>query len=407
MKVERIELENALKNKLQQLAFDEVGAKNLYDSLETDYEVPTGLTMDVISGRCDLSNVPPIVLYGMADKLLGKRLATYYTENEMLAFKKAKYEDPNKIKFPLYIHCIQVADDQWIGATDSKFLIGLYRQQVINYNINTQRVMRKIVKGESVSYKIELNKKAVREISSSYKDGTFISNTITLNMSDESEADYYYDESERVLVIKSIKFFDIIDGYHRLIALSQTVSADEEFNYPMELRIVTFSEDKARQLIYQEDQKTRMTKVASASMNMNSDSNFIVEKLNSSMDSNLKGLINRNAGIINFADMAAIISRVYYMNKTNITKSTRLNVAKDLKMKFNLITDEHPEWLNNPISMKKIYCLIVLFERCDITDAILAKSEVIMRDESVDKLDIKTIASARGLKLVSQYVSEV
>lgn len=409
MKIQRIEVENYLKNKLTQAAFNPEEAKRIYTELEEKYDVPTGVAMDWISGRTDLSSVSPMVLYELTSVTSTyNRLMAYFTAFEIETFSKAKYEDKKKIKFPLHIKCLQVSDDQWICATDSSFLVGLFRQQIINYNENTQRVMRRIVRGETVSYKIELNKKAVKEIRAAYQSGNYIANTITLNIPEDGEADFFYDPQEGELVIKSLKKFDIIDGYHRLIAMSQTMNADEEFNYPMELRIVTFSEEKARQFIYQEDQKTKMTKVASASMNMGSDSNFIVEKLNSSMDSNLKGLINRNEGIVNFADFSAIITRVFYMGKQGTEdKSYRLTLAKDLKEKFNLVTDENPEVLSTPITTKRIYGLVVLFSMSNNPKEILRKANKILFEEDINKIDIKTLSSAKGLKQITDYIQNI
>jgi hypothetical protein len=80
----------------------------------------------------------------------------------------------------------------------------------------------------------------------------------------------------------------------------------------MELRIVNFTEDKAKQFIWQEDQKTQMRKIDSKSMNMNSSANIVVTRLNENVRCNLKGLISRNEGTIPFGELAELVDYFYF-----------------------------------------------------------------------------------------------
>ena len=66
----------------------------------------------------------------------------------------------------------------------------------------------------------------------------------------------------------------------------------------MIIQLVTFPEEKAKQFIYQEDQKTQMKRIDSAAMNQYNPANTVVTKLNSDPNSNIRGMIVKNNGKI-------------------------------------------------------------------------------------------------------------
>lgn len=63
---------------------------------------------------------------------------------------------------------------------------------------------------------------------------------------------------------------------HRYIAISDLSNLNEDFDYPMELRSTMFSESKAQQMIWQKDQKTKMRKIESDSLNQNNFANQVI-----------------------------------------------------------------------------------------------------------------------------------
>lgn len=128
---------------------------------------------------------------------------------------------------------------------------------MINYNVNAQRTMQRVIKGDKELYRITLNKHAVNSIRRSFESGEFIPNTITLNIPEDPENEFYYNEKNSELVIKNINHFDISDGYHRYVAACQAYDQNDKFNYPLEIRIVSFDNDKVKKFIFQEDQKQR------------------------------------------------------------------------------------------------------------------------------------------------------
>lgn len=328
------------------------------DARET-YEVPEKLFSDYITIRKSLTEADTFMLFILSDILFGaNKTRKYFTENEYKSLSKAKWHTA-KVKFPICFAMTKINDTQYTGKITVKELMLLKDAQLINYNENAQRTMRHIVKGEMEYYQISLNKEAVHAIMESYENELYIPNTITLNLPENVE--YSYDEKKKQLVIHKMDYLDILDGYHRYIAMSKLFSQDPSFDYDMELRIVQFSEEKARRFIWQEDQKTKMRKIDSDSMDVAKVSNKIVDRMNNNSNFILAGKISRNKGIINAAILANIIDKVYLKG---IKKNEELKCIKEISAALaetiEEFTDQHPEFLEKP--WDKLLTYMVCYE---------------------------------------------
>lgn len=363
-------LEQYLDKQCDRIVVDNDKCKSIYSYANETYNIPKGIILDLISKRMAMSEASEFVLFILLDSInnvlkkdkenLG--VDKFYTMQEAQYYRKSKYEIGD-IKFPLIFKMIKVEEDQWTGRIDVKTLMRLRQAQLINYNINAQRTMQKIVRGEKESYKITLNKKAVEEIASEFSHNTFIPNTITLNIPAEIDSDFFYDEDTCSLVIKSLDHFDITDGYHRYIAACQVSDSNNDFNYNMELRIVNFTEDKAKQFIYQEDQKTKMRKVDSNSMNMNKAANIVATRLNGDVGCNFKGLISRNDGIIPFGEFAELIDYFYFKGvEKNKLGSVKIRAINELKTNLNTLSEYNTQYLEQKINYKTLLVIMFCFD---------------------------------------------
>lgn len=305
--------------------------RSLYDALEEQFAMPISLTADICAGREPMSEQNDFVAFAMISGLAPKEVKRYFTDEEIAAFSEQKFEK-QRFELPLvFDDMVQVAPDQWIGRITAKELMALKEAQVIKYNENTQRTMRRIVRGETRYYKIALNEKSVTEIKEALQSGAYIPDDITLNMPQDTTE---FDFNKGKITISELDKLDIIDGYHRYIAISRAMIEDKDFDYPMELRLVSYSEEKAKQLIYQKDQKTKMRQVESAALNQYDPANIVVDQLNSDPGSNVQGMIKRNDGMINHADLAAFIGAFWFAGKKASRKDI-LSVKKELQEKFN------------------------------------------------------------------------
>ncbi len=364
------ELANKIRPLCERVLFDKEKSNNTLYAMQTSFNIPTGMTMDLLTGRINLEDANEFILFALCnclDKELEKKNTNkYFTPIEIEGYSKSKYHEET-IKFPIEIKCVPVTADQWIGSVDVDFIMKLRRAQLINYNANAQRTLQKVVKGERSYYKITLNKDAINKITESMDNGNYIPNTITLNMPET--ADFSYDDSKCVLSIKTLDHFDISDGYHRYIAMGQLKDKNPDFNYPMELRIIMFSEDKVKQFIYQEDQKTKMKKIDSDSMNMNAPENLVVERLNRDVMFNLKNKIARNNGSINYGELAAII-KYFYFKGQGVDKSIRriIEVESEIRDKSNKLTETYPSLLDKDYSFAELMVIFYTFDNVSIAD---------------------------------------
>lgn len=391
----------------EKVIFDRDKCKRIYDYAKDTYDMPKDFTADLISYRVSMEEQSEFVLFVLLDTF-GKmhnaknnELDKYFTMIEVQEYRKAKYL-VDKFEFPLIFKMNEITDTQWIGKIDVTMLMKLRQAQLINYNTNAQRTMQKIIKGDKEYYKIALNAKAVHEIAAAFQRNTFIPNPITLNIPLESNAEFYYDKKLSSLVIKSLEHFDLLDGYHRYIAACRISDADNDFNYPMELRIVNFSDDKAKQFIFQEDQKTKMRKIDSNSMDMNKSGNIVATRLNENIRCNIKGLISRNEGLISFPELAGLIQYFYFQNvpKDENENALRIKVTNELVENFNILTESNEKYLEMKYDFSILsaimYCFSIYREKdkrnmCNTIEYLISKLDTIDKKKFAAKIPRKSL----------------
>lgn len=370
MKTSREDLERILSNLCMNIALDNELCTKIYDYAKEKHDIPRGIISDLVCLRMSMSEVSEFILFCLYESIIENtdtknNLNYYYTDQEINQYLKSKYQ-VDKIKFPLRFKMIQVKEDQWVGSVTAKTLMKLRAAQLINYNTNAQRTMKKIVRGDKEIYRISLNQNAVNEIKNSYEKNEFIPNTITLNIPMYSDNDYYYDSDSNELVINRLEYFDELDGFHRYIALCKASDNDQDFDYDMELRIVNWDDSRGQTFIYQEDKRTPIRKIDAESMNMNKTSNIIVERLNNSVHCNMKGLISRNDGIINFAEMSALVDWFYVKGKEKKNKNAmQLQAVRELTENINILTEGDVKYLENRWNYKMLLSVMCVFDYCN------------------------------------------
>ena len=330
---------------------------------------PESTISDYLTMRQKLEYANDVELFCIAFIILGpEKIEEYYTETQIQRYSSFKFkaESFDTLRLPM----IQISDDQWIGSIDAKQLVAMGDAQVINYNDDTQRTLERIVMNGIEMWRIFVNDTAVREIMNSYKNGDYVPNTITLNILDDN-ADINYNEGTHELVLTNIKKLDIIDGFHRYLALSKIIHENKNFNYNMELRIVNFSEMKARQFIWQEDQKTQMKKLDTYSYNQTTSPSKIVRRLNRMDDRNVfGGKISNNDSIINESMLILAIDQIYMSGIAPAEQMKHVNqIVGELQNKLETITDQDPNLLVNRWDRDFIIAAIYAFKNYEGDEA--------------------------------------
>ena len=287
--------------------------KKLYDDLLDWFNMPTSVAEEMITLKRDIKEFTPFEVFCLVYFLDRDSLKKYFTADEIDALSKEKLVE-EKASFPLvFDNMVQVADDQWIGKTTVKQIMQLKRSRMLNYDENEQRALKRIRFGNVEIFKPFVSNKNVREIKAAMENGTYIPDPITLNMPDGSE--YSFDDHTLTIYSLPKGMFNLDDGYHRYLAMSQIFDFDKSFDYPMELRIVNFPNSKANSFIFQQDQKTPMKKIVSATYDVNAIPNRIVARINQDPMCNYQNAINRNDGVINSAVFARMVQYFYVQEK--------------------------------------------------------------------------------------------
>lgn len=329
-----------------------------------EHKIPLDVSSEYLNLRNPLITASDFLLYCVSEKFDKINLSDYFVKAEIDSYQKMQYELSNLI-FPLQFKMIQVGNSenrQWIGSISTKKLMQLRDARAILYNANTQRTLQHINRRGNEYYKISLNQSAVNAISQLMNDGNYMPNTITLNMPED--AVYDYDEETSTLTINNNDngdfHFDILDGYHRYIAISTLYQQDPEFDYPMELRIVLMDENKARQFIWQEDQKTKMRKIDSDSLNQENIGNMVVDRLRRDASFDMASAIGRNDSLINSAELAWAINGFY--KTKNITKSNTpkmlIKISNEIKEGVNATLKVFPELIEQKWNKQQL-CLLI------------------------------------------------
>ena len=405
------ELNDYLKKKCQRLVLDNQKCGFIADFAYKTFNIPTGITMDIIAERAEIDTVTEYYLFCLLYSIDRIEYTTivkeFFTEKEIDVYLKTKYEKETEIEFPLIIECMQVSQDQWIGTTDVDFLMKLRETQRIVYNPETQRTMKRVIRGDKEFYRISINRKAVEQIANNFKDGSFIPNTITLNIPFESDADFYYDEKRKCIVINSFDHFEMADGYHRYYAMCKVKDEDPDFNQMMELRITNFPETKSKHFIFQEDQKTKMTKISSDSMNMNDPAVITLETLNNEIDFIYKGEINRNKGLINLGEFAHIVSYFFFrdVEKEKVRRHI-FTVKNELKQIFAAIVNEDTSFLEKRYSFIDLLIVLRAYENYVHTNENWCKKAIKVINNS-DSIDKKRITKKKVSKPLLTYIDKL
>lgn len=384
-------LEKYLEEKILKITADTELCKQICMYAKETFEIPKGVTSDYLSLRKPVQEASEFILFCLLDSIknncigIKAKAEDYFTDQEIRIYKSSKYK-LDRIKFPLRFEMIQVTDDQWTGKIDFTMLMKLRAAQLITYNENAQRSMQKVVRGGKEMYKITINETAIKSITKMYQEGIYIPTPFTLNIPQEIDSEFYYDNDSKELVIKSLDGFDILDGYHRYVAACRINNANPDFNYTMELRIVNFVEDKARQFVYQEAQKTKMSKTDSDAMDSYKASNSVVKRLNGSSQFNLQGLVSMNQGIINFAELSGLVHYFYFkdIGSKEKEKVMLISATKELTDNFNMLTEYDTDYITIPYSYKKLTAIMCVFNyfkdkdksnMCEIIDKVVEETE--------------------------------
>ena len=345
MKKDRSEL-NTYFEKITDRYIDDPKKKAEIQSLAEDkYGIPPFRVQTILQHDAAVEECSNIELFWLLSCIyewkyaIKNEIPEFFTDSEIKLFSGERYEKDD-IQWPLEFNVFQIAEDQWIGKISAELLTKMRKNNLLRYNKNIQRRVKTIVKGNNFYDSIDLNKTAVKSIERLIKTHKFIPNTITLNFDyDNAKVRCVTEKYCTRLIFDKIDHLDILDGYHRFVAISRVIDDIGDIDLELEIRFTCYSDDKANQFIWQEEQKTRVPKKDVKTYNMDDISNKIVKRVNESSSCNLSGKITRS-GHINSGTFAEFIDRYYISRMSEEEKETAIiKVSRELIECINLLTE--------------------------------------------------------------------
>ena len=313
--------------------------------------------MQYIIGAKGKDEIPDNEMYWLIDAFnnvfkANMEIKTYFSDKEIIRFSNLKADYLKAEIYPIKISpVIEIAEDQWVTKISIDLLKEFYDNQLIIYNPRTQRQLKQMRRGQDVLYTIDIVSTSVRAIEGLMNKGEFVPNALTLNLNvDDPEVDFDIIGSE--LVLNSGKF-DIIDGFHRFRAAINTKIKNPDFQFNFILNIMNFTEDKACQYIEQEDKRNKISKSYLASMDKSSSTNIIIDKLNNTLDSPVRGKIERaHRGEI---DKAILFSLLEFILKTkDMNRSQCIRTAVFIINILKIIQENNPDVVFDDTTMPVI-----------------------------------------------------
>lgn len=181
---------------------------------------------------------------------------------------------------------------EWIGIMSYEEIVVNDGLGLIKYNLNTQRIANVYVR-DGKSYRIaEIDENEINEIAKSIENGTFHSNTITLNILRTGTEKYINPSTdENILIINANEQeVDIIDGMHRVKGIVKAwskraaqIKNGEKVNQisgTMAVCIKNLNEKQAKQFIHQESLANQQRNIVKSYYAPNSSLNKFFSKIN-------------------------------------------------------------------------------------------------------------------------------
>ena len=327
----------------------EAELNDIQDQLYEKWNIPRQITNDIITLRSKyLSDKDIIVLFGLASYFHIESF--YFTDEEIKEYSDTKYVE-DKVTFPLrFKQFVEVDPQHRLVIMDGKLLMQLFNMGKIQYNINNQRAVKKHLAGGVDYFSYDINRRSVSEIANLFLLDKFISNTITLNASDEDIIEF--DKRTQELVIEDFDHFDIIDGFHRLLGLMTALQKNPDLEIKMEVRIVRFNETRIKEFIWQENKRNVIKKTEAPVKPGELYSEIFTIMKNSG---ELDFIFNRGIIIIKNANLTSLLKMLY----SKVNRKEMVEIAKLLTRKFVEYKDE----FNEPVAVPM---LTILFAAASI-----------------------------------------
>lgn len=317
--------------------------------LEEEYNLLPPIYMEYIIGARDFIDLDENIIFYLVKAVNNIFSDTfdegkYFSDLEIRKFSNEKYRYVKEEKFPYIIKDIrEVAADQWSAVMDLNTIKDLYDKQLLIYNPNTQRELKRKTRNGNVYYSIDINNASVNDIKNDLLNGFFIPNVLSFNLSIDNP-DVNYEIIDNDLIIHGGQL-DIIDGFHRFKGAMLAKKENPDLDFRFCINIMNFDERKACSFIAQENKRNKISKNYSKSLEANNPTKIIVDRINTSPSSLIRGMIGKEGiSVINLVDVFGLIDSFYDAKK--MTRADLLKTANHIIKVINLCVENNEKYLD-------------------------------------------------------------
>jgi hypothetical protein len=241
--------------------------KEIDEQLSMLYKIPRGTINELLIDMSKLEQLSQdelIVLCVVAHRVIKDERANpfnYYSQKAVSKALKYRGETEEVIELPYTFndyYVIQTTESDYLTAMKYKSISAIWNNQILEYNTSLQRKPKEKINKKGVLVKTpKVIAKSVKEITDLMARKKFRSNTITFCILRDGTEEVVYDEGE--LTVISGKIF-IIDGYHRLSGILNTLESDPDNNDSMDVAIKYLTNEEAEQYLGQINKMSKFDK---------------------------------------------------------------------------------------------------------------------------------------------------
>lgn len=330
--IQRDHLSNILSAFFDRIHFDRKSQDSYYNFMK-HRNVNIGRFNGIVLGMIELNTLSDEELFWFAEFPGVKvNVADYFSDKEIRKYSKSRTEKQS-LKYPIVLeNVLQIDVDQWVTTIKTQDLCKLYNNNLLVYNPATQRNPKsKEINGQTV-YRININRQSVAQIKSLLERNLFIPNDISLNIRGSFKCD-----GDSIIIEDD--GMDVIDGFHRLMAIIELTSQNPDYNNTFILNLMYFSEEKAKRYIAQQDKRNKINKSYSRTLDNTRYENLIVTRLNEDPDSCFYGRIKPFGE--NRIDSGKMIEAVGYLFRPK-NNSDVGELEQKIRDGLNAIVKAHP-----------------------------------------------------------------
>lgn len=284
--------------------------KDIEDWMVSHYNVEYGDASGVFKGLLPIQSLSYEMLYKLTSSMYkilkndvkGKEIylgdlnvEKYFTEVELSQFE---------MPFPNEITDEDIVINDWLQINYDQFTIKASINQVIKwrdinklkYNPDTQRdLIYKDSKGGVLIKTVDINEKSIDEMMELISTNDFFADELTININTDINvnSDQLIQIKDKKLIIPHNAQIDLIDGFHRYVALCKYKDLNPDFEFTIKFNLVMWDTEKANKFILQQDKKNHLSDKQVARTEKN-EVNYVIDRLASSSRFHLRNTLDKD-----------------------------------------------------------------------------------------------------------------